>query len=189
VKAAGHEFLAQGYDSSSFRAIARSAGVDPALVHHYFPEKADLFAEAVSVPVRPDRILAAVLRGPKDQVGENLIRAILTTLDDRKVRDRMIGLIRTALGHEFAAAMVRQFFVREVLNRITAEFGDDHDELRATLVATHVVGLIMVRYGLRVEPLASAPIEELVRRIGPIIQGHLVNRPQPPLDGRPDEEE
>jgi len=182
VAAASQEFVAHGYDSSSFRAIAKRAGVDPALVHHYFPQKADLFAEAVSVPVRPDRIVAQVLGGPRERIGENLVRAMLAALDDGRARDRVVGLIRTALGHEFAAAMVRQFLVREVLHRIANGLGRDDEELRATLVATQMVGLLMVRYGLRIEPLASAAPDEVARRLGPVIQWHLTGYPEGSID-------
>ena len=173
VAAAGDEFAARGYDSASFRSIARTAGVDPALVHHYFSDKADLFAESISAPIRPDHILRSALSGPRDRIGENLVRLLLTAFEDQHSRDRLLAVLRTALGHEFAATMIRQFLFREVFRRIAVELAVDDGELRATLAASQLVGLIIARYGIRIEPLASTPVEELVRRIGPIVQWYL----------------
>ncbi len=179
VAAASAEFLAHGYDAASMRGIARRAGVDPALVHHYFGDKADLFAETVSSPIRPDRIVREVLQGPRESIGVNLVTAALTAMETGRARDRIITLIRTALGHDFAATMLRQFLTREVIGRIAAELDVDDAELRATAVASQLVGLFMVRYGVRIEPLASTPIAEVARRIGPVVQWHLTGYPAP----------
>jgi len=181
VAAATTEFTAKGYDSTSMRAIARRAGVDPSLVHHYFGDKADLFAETIRAPLRPDRLVAAVLDGPRDRVGENLVRALVTAVDDPKVSKRAVGLLRTALGQEFAAALLRQFISREVLGRIAATLGGDQAELRASFAASQMVGLLVARYGVRIEPLASASVDEVVSRVGPVIQWHLTGGG--PLDG------
>lgn len=179
VSAATKEFLERGYDAASIRAIARRAGVDPALVHHYFGDKAELFAESVRTPIRPDQLVRQALKGPRDQIGVNLVTAVLTVLEDEKARDRIISLLRTALGHDFAATMLRQFIMREVLHRIAKELDVDDGELRATAAATQIVGLMVVRYGVRVEPLASASIEEVAARLGPAVQWHLTGYPAP----------
>ena len=173
VSAASTEFTAKGYDSTSMRAIARRAGVDPALVHHYFGDKADLFAETVGAPLRPDRLVAQVLAGPRDKVGENLVRALVTAIDEPRVSKRAVALLRTALGQEFAAALLRQFIAREVLGRIAATLDGENAELRASCAASQMVGLLVARYGVRIEPLASASVDEVVRRIGPVMQWHL----------------
>lgn len=179
VSAAAKEFLDRGYDAASIRGVARRAGVDPALVHHYFDDKASLFAESVKAPIRPDQLVRQALKGPRDQIGVNLVTAVLTVLEDERARDRVISLVRTALGHDFAATILRQFIMREVLHRIAKELDVDDGELRATAVATQIVGLMVVRYGVRVEPLASASIEEVAERIGPVVQWHLTGYPAP----------
>ena len=181
VEAATAEFASRGYESASMRSIARKAGVDPALVHHYFAEKADLFAESIRAPIRPDRVVKEILAGPRERIGENIIRYLLGALEEGSARTRVISLIRTALGQEFAATMLRQFLVREVFKRIAEAIGGEDSQLRASLAASQIVGLMIVRYGIRIEPLASAPIEEVVARIGPVIQWHLVGTV--PLDG------
>ncbi|HXD60952.1 MAG TPA: TetR family transcriptional regulator [Lacisediminihabitans sp.] len=173
IAAAAVEFAHHGYDSTSMRAIARRAGVDPALVHHYFGDKADLFAASISAPIRPDRIVKEILAGPRERMGENIIRFLLTALDEGGTRTRAISLIRTALGQEFAAGMLRQFLAREVLQRLASAIGGESQELRASLAASQIVGLIIARYGIRIEPLASAPAEEIIQRVGAVVQWHL----------------
>jgi AcrR family transcriptional regulator len=173
VAAARVEFAAHGYDTVSIRAVARRAGVDPALVHHYFGDKADLFAATVDIPIRPDRLVAEILRGPRDAIGATIVRTLVTSLDDRAARDTVIALIRTALGHEFAARLLRQFLMREVLHRITVELELDDGELRASFAATQIVGLLVARYGIRLGPLAEASTDEIVARVGPVVQWHL----------------
>jgi AcrR family transcriptional regulator len=183
IGAATTEFASRGYDAVSMRSIARKAGVDPALVHHYFAEKADLFAESIRAPIRPDRVVKEILAGPRDRVGENIVRYLLGALEERSARTRMISLIHTALGQEFAATMLRQFLVREVFKRISDAIGGEDSQLRASLAASQIVGLMIVRYGVRVEPLASASIDEVVAHIGPVIQWHLLGAG--PLDSEP----
>jgi AcrR family transcriptional regulator len=177
VKAASTEFSRHGYEAVSMRSVARAAHVDAALVHHYFEDKADLFTEAIGMPLRPDRVVKAVLAGPRDEIGANIVRAILASFEEPGFRDRMLGLLRTALGHEFAAAMLRQFLVKEVLHRIAKELAVPDGELRGTLAASQLMGVVVLRYGIRAEPIASASIEELVVRVGPVLQWHLLGFP------------
>lgn len=181
LEAARKLFLAKGYDATSIRAVALEAGVDAALVHHYFDDKADLFAASIKAPIRPDLIVKAALEGPRERIGENLVTMACEALESRTARNTILGLMRTALGHDFAAAMLRQFLVREVFHRIatelSAEQGIEDGELRANLAATQVVGLIMVRFGIRAEPLASASIAEVAARVGPVIRWHLLGFP------------
>jgi AcrR family transcriptional regulator len=179
VAAAATEFARDGYDTTSMRGIARSAGVDPALVRHYFSDKADLFAEAIAAPMRPDLLVARALEGPRDQIGANLVRYIVERLDEPGTSERVVAMLHTALGQEFAAKMLRQFVIREVLKRIATELGDDDAELRASFASSQVVGLLVARYGLRIEPLASASQDDVVRRVGPVVQWHLMGNPLP----------
>lgn len=138
IAAATKEFIDRGYDAASLRGIARRAGVDPALVHHYFDDKADLFAESVRAPIRPDQLVKQALQGPRDEIGTNLVTAVLTALEGERARDRVISLLRTALGHDFAATLLRQFIMREVLHRIAQQLDTDDAELRATAVASQI---------------------------------------------------
>lgn len=184
LAAAAKLFAQEGYDAASMRGVAREAGVDPALVRHYFTDKAELFTESIAAPMRPDRIVTTVLAGPREHIGENLVRAILQTLEQPGTSARVIRLMHTALGQEFAARMLRQFVMREILKRIAKELGDDDAELRASFAATQMVGLVIARYGLKIEPLASASLATVIARIGPVLQWHLtgtVPAPVPPM--------
>lgn len=155
------------------RGIARAAGVDPALVRHYFDDKADLFAEAIAAPMRADNLVSQALAGPREKIGENLVRYIVETMDAPAISRPVMRMMHTALGQEFAAGMLRQFILREVLKRVASELGDEDAELRASFAATQVIGLVIARYGLMIEPLASASPDEVVARIGPVVQWHL----------------
>jgi AcrR family transcriptional regulator len=179
VTAAAAEFSRDGYESTSMRGIARAAGVDPALVRHYFTDKADLFAEAVALPMRPDRLVAMALAGSPEQAGENLVRYIVQTMDAPATSRRVVSTLQTALGQEFAAGMFREFLIRDVLKRVASELLDEDAELRASFAASQVVGLVIARYGLRIEPLASASEDEVVARVGPVVQWHLMGNSLP----------
>ncbi|HEY7717565.1 MAG TPA: TetR family transcriptional regulator [Pedococcus sp.] len=122
VEAARAEFAEQGYEATSLRGIARRASVDPALVHHYFEGKPGLFAEVMSLPVDPTALVDRILAAPRDQVGEALVRAFLTIWDSPEGRPRFQALMRSALSHEEAARMLREFLVREVFGRVGEAF-------------------------------------------------------------------
>jgi AcrR family transcriptional regulator len=180
VRAAAEEFVERGYEAASLRAVARRAGVDSALVHHYFDGKADLFAAALEAPLRPDRVLDVVLSAPREEIGERLVRYLCEQLDDGPAAGRMVVVLRTALGSGPGTRMVREFLTREVFSRLAAlNDGADDAELRADLAAAQIVGLIMTRYVLKLEPVAaaSASADELAHRVGPVLQWHLFGTP------------
>lgn len=164
-------FGERGYDRASIRAIAGAAGVDPALVHHYFGAKEDLFAAAMEFPVDIATILPAVLAGPREQVGERLVRTILGFWDDPRLRPQFIGVIRSATTSEAGAALLREFMTSQVLGRVAQALGVSPLTLNAG--AAQIVGVLMVRYILEVEPMASASADELVALLAPTIQRYL----------------
>jgi AcrR family transcriptional regulator len=174
LAAAAAEFGEHGYEGASIRSIARRAEVDPALVHHYFDDKAALVAEVVAVPLRPDRIVQGALEGPIDALGERLLRGVLAAWDAPAVRPAAIVALRSALGQGPVARMLREFLRREIMHRVAARIGDADDaELRAELAASQIVGVIMVRYVLAFEPVASLSDDEIVARVAPAVQWHL----------------
>ena len=164
LAAAAAEFGEHGYEAASVRAIARRADVDPALVHHYFDDKQGLVTEVVAVPLRPDRLVRQALDAPIDELGERLVRAVLTAWDSGPVRPAAVAALRSAVGQGPVARMLREFLRREIMHRIATALGDADDaELRAELAASQMVGVIMVRYVLEFEPVASTDVDELVR--------------------------
>ncbi|GAA4349409.1 TetR/AcrR family transcriptional regulator [Angustibacter luteus] len=173
VTAARLAFAEHGYEATSLRAVARRAGVDPALVHHYFTDKAALFAACQQLPFNPTEQIDRAVAGDPDHVGERLVRFFLSTWDSVEGRPRIMALVAAASTHEDAARTLREFLAREVFGRVVAGLGTDVPELRGSLVASQLVGLAMARYVVRVEPLASAEPEDVVRWLAPTVQRYL----------------
>ena len=173
IAAAVDEFGEKGYDGSTVRSIAARAGVDPALVHHYFGTKADLFAEAAGIPLRPDIDVPGIIAGPRDEVGARLIRYVLESFEQPDVRRRGVLLIRTALGGRLTTPLLAGFLSRELIGRVARNLDVPDAELRASLVASQIAGLLLARYVLRLAPIAAASVDDLVARVGPTIQRYL----------------
>jgi AcrR family transcriptional regulator len=173
IRAARTEFAAHGFDRTSMRAVARAAGVDPALVHHYFAGKEDLLLAAMEMPFDPRTLIATVWEGPRDRTGERLVRTILGIWDDPERQPRLLTVVRTAIASEASAHLLRDGFLRLILDQIEKIPGIDDPRRRGNLVASQVVGLLMTRYVVGIEPLASMPPDEVVERIGPTIQRYL----------------
>ncbi|SDC46885.1 transcriptional regulator, TetR family [Geodermatophilus telluris] len=174
LSAARAAFAERGYDGASIRAIATAAGVDPALVHHYFGTKDKLFLAAVEAPVDPAQVLPEILAEGPDRLGENIVRMLLRVWDG-PARPAGLALVRSALGSEWTARLLREFLVARVLRRVvgTLDLPPAEAEARGALVASQLIGVVMIRYVLRVEPLASAPPEQLVAAVAPTVQRYL----------------
>ena len=175
IDAARRSFAAQGYDKASLRGIARDAGVDPALVHHYFAGKAELFAETMDLPVNPTPIIERLMAGDPARLGWRIIETFLAVWDPPERREALVALIRSASSSDEASRMLREFVTREVFGRIAASVGARDAELRAGLAASQVIGLAFMRYVVRAPGLAEASNEEIVARLGPVLQRHLVD--------------
>ena len=173
IGAAVDEFGEQGYDGATIRSIAARAGVDSALVHHYFGTKADLFAEAVGIPLRPDIDVPGILAGPSEEVGDRLIRYVLEAFEQPEVRRRGVMLLRTAIGSRLTTPLLAGFLSRELLTRVARRLDVDDADLRASLVASQIAGMLIARYVLRLPALAEASVDELVARVGPTVQRYL----------------
>jgi AcrR family transcriptional regulator len=174
LSAAREAFAERGYDGASIRQIATGAGVDPALVHHYFGNKEQLFLETVQAPVDPREVLPAVLAGGVDGVGERLVRMFVGVWDS-PAGSPAAALLRSAVNNEWTARMLREFLISQILRRLIKDLDLETPDapLRASLVASQLVGLAMARYIVKVEPIASAPSEQLVTAIGPTLQRYL----------------
>ena len=174
LAAARDAFADRGFDGSSIRAIATAAGVDPALVHHYFGTKDQLFLDAMQAPFDPGVMLASVLNKGPDGVGERLVRTGLSVWDG-PAGGAAVAIVRSAVSNEMFARMMRDFVMRRIMRKIAHDLDLDPAEAitRAGLVATQMAGLIMMRYVVRIEPIASMPAETVVALIGPTIQRYL----------------
>jgi AcrR family transcriptional regulator len=173
LESARRVFAEHGYQRATIRGVAELAGVDPALVHHYFGTKQGLFVAAVQLPVNPVEQLTALLADDPELVGERLIGVFLTVWDHAADASPLLALVRSAVGDDQAAAMLREFITEEVLGRIAGQIGSPNARLRATLVGSQLIGLLMARYVIKVEPLASAPADQVAAAIGPTLQRYL----------------
>ncbi|SRR6266849_6678057 len=174
LAAARSDFGKGGYEATTIRGIAAQAKVDPALVMHYFDSKDGVFRAAMQFPVDPAEFIPRLLAPGLDGLGERLVRFFVDTWDS-PAGSPLLGLIRSVVGNEEAAAQLREFVTREVLGRLARALELDQPQLRAALVAGQLVGLAMLRYVVRVEPLASASAAELVAWLGPTLQRYLTD--------------
>lgn len=175
LNAARDTFAERGYDGASIRAIATVAGVDPALVHHYFGTKEQLFLSTVRMPVNPAELLPQIGAGGRDEVGERLVRTFLTVWDS-PAGVAGVALVRSAVSSDWNARLLREFVAAQILRRVLklVEMDTAPDAaLRGTLAGSQLIGLAVARYVIKIEPLASTPRETLVQAIGPTIQRYL----------------
>ncbi|MET9241455.1 TetR family transcriptional regulator [Nonomuraea sp. NPDC003709] len=171
LAAARKVFAEKGFDKATVRGIAREAKVDPALVHHYFETKEGMFAAAMRLPFSPETIVKVLVEGPREEVGERLVRMILQVTASPETREPMLALIRSAMTNEQAVTMVREFFTNALLFQVADRMEVPH--LRIEAAFAQMFGAIMARYVIRLEPMASAGHEELVEVLAPTIQRYF----------------
>ena len=172
LSAARTSFAEKGFRGTTIRAVAASAGVDPALVHHYFGTKDDLFVAALQIPVDPREILAPVVAAGPDGAGERLLRTFLGVWDDPELQPGLLALARTVLTED-GARLLKEGFVPVVVFPVLGSLVADRPEVRIPLVVSQVVGLIVARYVVALPPMAEMAAEDVVERIGPVIQHYL----------------
>jgi AcrR family transcriptional regulator len=174
LAAAERLFLERGYDDASMRAIGAAAGVDAALVTHFFGSKANLLVAAVRWPFDPDVEVPRLLAGGRDQVGRRVVRLFTRTWDDQQRRDPIITLLRAAATEPRVAELIDDMLRTRLMGPLLAALGSDRPDLRANLAASQLVGLGTARYILGFEPLASARSDRVVNWVAPTVQRYLV---------------
>jgi AcrR family transcriptional regulator len=181
LAAARSAFAERGFDGATIRGIAADAGVDPALVHHYFGSKDKLFLAAIQAPADPADLLPEVLAAPPEELGAAVVRLLLRVWDG-PMRPAGLALVRSAVANEWSAKLLREFLVSQVLRRVMArlDLSAQEREHRAGLVASQLIGVVMARYVLRLEPLASSSPDWLVAAVGPTVQRYLTGEVELP---------
>ena len=177
LAAAREQFAAGGYEGTSIRAIAAVAEVDPALVHHYFGTKEKLFTAVVAPPADPGELIPQVMAGPVEEVGERVVRMFLTVLESPTTGPGFRALLRGALANELSARLLREFFTRQVVRRLTAALAGvvpaEEIPARASLVASQIFGMVLMRYLIGLEPIASMDHDQVVAALAPTVQRYL----------------
>jgi AcrR family transcriptional regulator len=170
LAAAREQFAALGFEGATMRAIARAADVDPALVSYYFGSKSGLFVESLRLPVNPTDAIEALLADGTDDLGARLVTRFLEVWDNPVSGEPIVRVLRSATSQP---ELMRDFVHRQIVPLLATAIDGPQAELRATAVASQMVGLAMARYVLRIEPLATAPPEQVVALIGPTLQRYL----------------
>lgn len=174
IVAARELFAERGYDAATTREIAARAGVDPGMIRHHFGSKENLFLQSLEGAGGIVDRLQDVLDGPVEGLAEALLRRVLSIWDS-PVSSAGIAIIRSATQHEWAAKLARDFILKTAIRPVIARVEADPDVagVRAALVASQMGGLLLMRYVLKVEPLASASHDTIVAAIVPTLQRYL----------------
>lgn len=167
-------FSDKGFDATTVRAIASEADVDPAMIHHYFGTKEELFRQSLSIPFDPTVELPKIVAEGLEHAGANLIR-MFVGIWDSPLGGAGAALIRSAMSNEWTTRLLREFITTQIMRKVVTELKLDPAEapLRASLVASQLAGLAMMRYIVKLEPLASLPVEDLVKAMGPNVQRYI----------------
>jgi AcrR family transcriptional regulator len=171
LAAARRLFGERGYDGTTIRGIAAEAGVNPALVHHFFGTKDRMFVAALNLPIDPGAVVARLTDGPREETAQRLLRMFLELWREPDNRASFLALVRSVSTNERAAMMLRQFIERVMLTRLAEAL--DIPKLRLTGMVSQVMGIAMVRHIVGVEPIASADEEEIVAMVAPVLQRYL----------------
>lgn len=175
-KAALTLFSEMGYEKVSLRAIARAADVDPALIHHYFESKADLFARSVlDMPLDAERIVRQILDGPTETIGERTVQAFLDAWNHPGAGERFTAMLRAAVTDPGARRPLSEFMTKEVLIKVAESLGHQNAKLRAQLGVSLLLGLALSRDILELPALVKARNSVLIKSLGRAMQTHLVD--------------
>jgi AcrR family transcriptional regulator len=173
LAAARDVFAEWGYDRASIRGIAAVAGVDPALVHHYFGNKDQLFRAAIQSPIDLGELITETLSDRSlDSLGERLVRAFLRVWDSPAGKPAA-AMVRSMVGRDWTTRLLREFLISQVLRHVRTAGLVTEPERRFPLIASQMIGLGMTRYILKIEPLASADPDWVVAALAPTIQRYL----------------
>lgn len=174
LDAARQVFAERGYRGASLRAIGGVAGVDPSLLFHYFGSKEDLFTESLALPVHLADAVKSIVHGPRSDMGERLARVFFTVWEVPEARDALLGMLRGAMGGDDGAVRPFREFVTETIQPAIAGFiGGDDADARALGMAAQLVGVAVVRYVARIEPVATMSVDDLIALVGPRLQGYV----------------
>lgn len=171
---ARRKFATRGYEATSLRSVAADAKVDPALVVHYFGTKEGLFVAATGLPKGLPELFGSLAALPLHDYVQALVRGYLEVVDSDRSRNPILAMVRSAVSNDKAAAMLREFLTAELLPVIARRTRHPDAQLRASLVAAHLIGIATVRHVLRVEPLARANPDDIVGLVTPAIEQYLL---------------
>jgi AcrR family transcriptional regulator len=173
IAEARRQFADLGYRRTTLRGVARAVDVDPRLVLHYFGSKRTLFLESVELPMDPDRVIEVVFERGAENAGRRAAELLVTVLDEPRSRQALTGLLRAAVSEPEAAELIRGLLAERILLPIASRVGGSRPDLRASMVASQLVGLAATRHMVGLGPLVQASRDDLVRALAPVIEHYL----------------
>jgi len=167
-------FAESGYTGASLRHIAARAEVDPALIHHYFGTKEQLFLATVQIPINPAEVIARIADGPIDSIGARLVGTMMGVWESES-GPAMVATVRRVLADPSDTRSLQEFVAGQIIRRVIAAVRPRPEEssIRAALVTAHILGLVVGRYVLAMAPLATIPREQLIASVGATVQRYL----------------
>jgi AcrR family transcriptional regulator len=176
LTAAKGRFAVEGYEKTTLRAIARDAHVDPSMVLYLFGSKADLFRESLRLLLDPEMLIAALTGEADDDpdIGSRMVRTYMRIWEAPDSGPTMVVMLQSATSNADAHEAFRSFMQNYVLTAVSGVLGgSEQDRLRAMLAASQLVGVAILRYVMKVAPLATLSGDELVRLIAPTVTRYL----------------
>jgi AcrR family transcriptional regulator len=176
LAAAKARFASDGYEKTTLRAIASDAHVDPSMVLYLFGSKADLFRESLHLILDPDVLVATLTAGPDDEpdIGKRMVRMYMRIWESPDTGPSMVAMLQSATSNPDAHEAFRGFIQNYVLTAVSDVLGgDEHARLRAMLAGSQLVGTAVLRYVMKVPPLATLSGDELERLIAPTVTRYL----------------
>ncbi|TDD30816.1 TetR/AcrR family transcriptional regulator [Kribbella turkmenica] len=173
LRAARESFADKGFSATSLRGIAREAGVDAALVHHYFDSKDELFIESMALPVDPRQIAARIMDGPPEELGRRIATVFLGVWESPDGQQRMKAIFRSVVSSDAVARIMREGVGQMIIQPVSRSLDAPDAHLRVSLAATQLIGVAMARYLVELEPVASTDLTTLIDRLAPVLQLHL----------------
>lgn len=173
LDAASALFAEHGYEGATIRGIAAEAGVDPALVHHYFGTKDRLFVATMRLPVNPAEVIPQIVAAGLDDAGHRLATLFVSTMRELGQANPMVGLLKSATAHPDAARLLREYFTSAVLEKVAAALDVPQPRLRAALCASQLMGLLVAHQVVGLQPLVDADADTLVAALGPVLQHYM----------------
>jgi AcrR family transcriptional regulator len=170
LEAARESFAQRGMAGTTVRAVARSVGVDPALVYHYYRSKDGLLEACTTPPPEFIESVRSIWATPRDQLGVALVENLLRSWND----DRFSPIFRSILliaAHDAATKdKLRAIIEGSLMGPALGELGEAERATRAGLVASQLLGLAFMRYIWMVEPIASMSEAAVILAVAPNLQ-------------------
>ncbi|USQ75881.1 TetR/AcrR family transcriptional regulator [Ornithinimicrobium cryptoxanthini] len=170
-------FAERGYAGTSIRAVAAGARVDPALVHHYFGTKEGLFRATLDTPINPEELVGRIVDGDPAGAPRRLVETFFAVWDSPETGPAMVSFLRRVLADQQSATLFRDFMGATLLRTLAERLveGSDHQvaAARVQLAVSQLVGLVIIRKVLGMEPLASLTSAQLTDAVTPSVARYL----------------